>query len=514
MNKLLRMCVLCSVVILMMLVVIPLTKAEEKQQDNSSISADLDYIPIFGEGGSILESEITLDNDWVISDNNMIACKIASYSAVSYAEVKVNLDFGVVLLDNTVTYCTSSTSNFNLYKNYDGYKFGFEYSKNITDFVYNEEKRIYTATVAVNIIPQDGKKEATIVTLDCDASSLMYYYSLIIGDSNPQEETKQDNAEVASDEEDFDAETTVDHAWTLIADLLTHYGDELKLSSGVQATLGGAGVRLLGDSIDCEEYNVVAFFDITEGTINVLGKRNDDLWQIITWKDVNPYIVQGNSIRIARNYHALDSWSNGSVCLVVKNGKKSVLLTTETKAEQFIDFCMLVSGLPKSAFDSGDFDPSSYSVEELSAIQDSISNYLSSTDETDKNEEDKNVLYNENGIYIEYRGIAHYSRKSWIVNIYVDNSSGKDIYVDTNNVRINRFAIGLSNDGARITDGSIYLANPNYDFIINVEDIKEYGISAIEKIEFDLRIYEGSWISGEQIAEVPITLEMYEQITE
>ena len=160
-----------------------------------------------------------------------------------------------------------------------------------------------------------------------------------------------------------------------------------------------------------------------------------------------------------------------------------------------------------------EFDPSQYSKEELSTIQGLISNYLSASDENEE-DENKNVWYNENGIYIEYKGIAHYSKKSWILNIYVDNSSGKEIYVDTNNVRINRFSVGLSNDGARITDGSIYMANPNFDFIIDIEDLKEYEVSAIEKIEFDLRIYEGSWITGEQIAELPITLEMYEPITE
>ena len=164
-----------------------------------------------------------------------------------------------------------------------------------------------------------------------------------------------------------------------------------------------------------------------------------------------------------------------------------------------------------AAYADVEFDPSQYSEEELSAIQEKISNYLSSLSKTEE-DEDENVLYNENGIYIEYRGIVHYSKDSWIFNIYVENSSGKELFMTTKKLRINRFAMGFSNNGAKISDGTIYLSSPNFRFILDTDDLKEYGISAIEKIEFNLGIYEESEFSGEAIAELPITIETYEPV--
>ena len=157
------------------------------------------------------------------------------------------------------------------------------------------------------------------------------------------------------------------------------------------------------------------------------------------------------------------------------------------------------------------FDPSQYSVEELSAIQDIISNYLSQN-ENNAEDDSKAVLYNENGICIEFKGIDHYSKSNWLINLYIENNYGEEISVLLNDGRANRFAIEFSNGFTTIGDDSVYLAKPNFDFLIKIDDLNEYGISTLETLDFNLVIKKGGWLTGEKIAEVPVTLELHETV--
>ena len=64
--------------------------------------------------------------------------------------------------------------------------------------------------------------------------------------------------------------------------------------------------------------------------------------------------------------------------------------------------------------------------------------------------------------------------------------------------------MGLSNNGTGIPAKSKYLAEPNFNFIIDLEDLAIYDITTLETLYFNLTIEDGT--SYETIIEVPINL--------
>lgn len=116
------------------------------------------------------------------------------------------------------------------------------------------------------------------------------------------------------------------------------------------------------------------------------------------------------------------------------------------------------------------------------------------------------VLLNSDNIYVEFRGIEEYSSKSWIVNLYVENNRDSEIYVSLRDGQVNKFSMGFSNNGISIPAGSKYLAAPNFDLIINIDDLNDYGITNIETLDFTLRI--STEMFGDLISETPVSLEV------
>ncbi len=114
------------------------------------------------------------------------------------------------------------------------------------------------------------------------------------------------------------------------------------------------------------------------------------------------------------------------------------------------------------------------------------------------------VLLDQNGIYVEYRGIAEHSDESWILNLYAENNTDAEIYLTTDDCLINNASMGLSNNGTGIPAKSKYLAEPNFNFIIDLEDLAIYDITTLETLSFNLTIEDGT--SYETIIEVPINL--------
>ena len=128
--------------------------------------------------------------------------------------------------------------------------------------------------------------------------------------------------------------------------------------------------------------------------------------------------------------------------------------------------------------------------------------------ETYANEETTNeaiTLVDQDGIYVEYRGIAEYSKDSWIINIYVENNKDEDFYLSLNNTLVNGYRVPLSNNGSDIQAGSKYLSEPNFDLILDTEDLAAYGISKIENIKFDVDI--STSMFGDEILNTPVDLE-------
>ena len=105
------------------------------------------------------------------------------------------------------------------------------------------------------------------------------------------------------------------------------------------------------------------------------------------------------------------------------------------------------------------------------------------TSETTDATETSQVLLDQDGIYVEYRGIVEHSSDSWIVNLYVENNTQNDFYLSLRNVVINGCYCSLSNSGTTIQTGSKYLAEPNFNFVLDTDKLSAYGISEITAVQ-------------------------------
>lgn len=149
--------------------------------------------------------------------------------------------------------------------------------------------------------------------------------------------------------------------------------------------------------------------------------------------------------------------------------------------------------------------------EESINSQDSNESTVESMSETIEETLSNQVLLNADDIYVEYRGIEEHSTDTWIINLYVENNRDSEIYLSLRDGLINKFAITFSNNGASIPANSKYLAAPNYDMIINLEDLSTYGITTIETLDFNL--YASTAMFGDLISETAVNLEINKPIT-
>lgn len=113
--------------------------------------------------------------------------------------------------------------------------------------------------------------------------------------------------------------------------------------------------------------------------------------------------------------------------------------------------------------------------------------------------EETQVVIDNSDILVEYRGITEFSSDSWIVNLYIENRSGKELYVDADDVLINNYNVRLANNNESIPAGSKFLAQPNFKYIIDTNELAEYGIEKMTDINFTLKVKE-EW-SGDSIYE-------------
>ena len=115
------------------------------------------------------------------------------------------------------------------------------------------------------------------------------------------------------------------------------------------------------------------------------------------------------------------------------------------------------------------------------------------------------VLVDQDDIYVEYRGIVEHSSSSWVINLYVENNRDNDFYLSLRNVLINGCKMSISNNGGTIQSGSKYLAEPNFDLVLNTDDLSAYGISQITDISFDVHVT--TEMFGDVILTTPVLLE-------
>lgn len=113
------------------------------------------------------------------------------------------------------------------------------------------------------------------------------------------------------------------------------------------------------------------------------------------------------------------------------------------------------------------------------------------------------IILDENDILVKYTGIKEYSADSWIVNVSVENNRDSSIYFQLRDIQINSFSLDLSNNGITIPAHSKYIAFPNFNLIIDVDDLDSYGITSIDDLDFTVDI--STSFIGEKICEVPFS---------
>lgn len=150
-------------------------------------------------------------------------------------------------------------------------------------------------------------------------------------------------------------------------------------------------------------------------------------------------------------------------------------------------------------------------TEDISQIEseDTTTEAATIEDETDSSNAleaagDNNVLLDEDGVHVEFRGIEEYSSSSYIVDLYIENNTDSAIYVSIRDGLVNNYSIGFANNGNTIEAGAKYLASANFDYIIDVDDLEAYGITTIENLDFNL--YISTEMFGDVISETPVSL--------
>ena len=148
------------------------------------------------------------------------------------------------------------------------------------------------------------------------------------------------------------------------------------------------------------------------------------------------------------------------------------------------------------------FDPAQYTEEELREIDTLIHMHLSKTEEG-------TVLYDDNGIYIEYRGLykCSYSRDIGI-NLFIQNNSGKPfLYYLATDEYVNKAYMDFRGAGIyEIHDGTMLMTKTVDQFLIRFDALKEWGVTTIQNIEFtiDFTVLVGNW--RETYCTVPVSL--------
>lgn len=155
---------------------------------------------------------------------------------------------------------------------------------------------------------------------------------------------------------------------------------------------------------------------------------------------------------------------------------------------------ILVLGLLLPAYADVDFDPSKYTVEELKEIRDLLYQWIPRSPE-------KECVYNENGIYIEARGIK--TERTWgdmpVIWFYVENNSDQDICVKLADeadpygyyAYINRCKVEISNVVSEVPKSVIYMSGTSDElaFMFESESLQDYEITEITSLKYDLRLY-------------------------
>ena len=202
MKRWFRNSIICCITMLLVIVPTLGAIAEDQSQQDQSNTDSVDYIPIFSEGGRVQQSEVELENEWVVSDNHMFACRIIKYTVISYGVVEATLQYGVVLEDGTILYCCNTSVDLDLSPDDDDdVLLAFGYASNITNFVYKEDESKYAFDVGIRAGYFDNITYTEII-VSILASDLEHFYNQVYSIDNVEENEEQEY-ETNNDNNDY-----------------------------------------------------------------------------------------------------------------------------------------------------------------------------------------------------------------------------------------------------------------------------------------------------------------------
>ena len=152
-----------------------------------------------------------------------------------------------------------------------------------------------------------------------------------------------------------------------------------------------------------------------------------------------------------------------------------------------------------------------------SVVSENSENHSSPTDNTkeaDKKNSQKEdiseVIYDKDGIYIEYRGIYYDSRDGWIssdwmINLYIENNTSEDINTIISGLVCNgKYSLNMSNGLNTISTNTVFLSSAKYSNIIDTDELKKYGVNHLDTVDVTLEIKKDSFKT--EIATIPLSL--------
>ena len=115
------------------------------------------------------------------------------------------------------------------------------------------------------------------------------------------------------------------------------------------------------------------------------------------------------------------------------------------------------------------------------------------------------VMLDQDGIYVEYRGFEKYSTHSYVINLYIENNRDTSFYFSLGNTMLNDYLITVANNGIEIPAHSKYMTLPQFDLVIDVDDMNACGITTLYSLRTTLEIETER--NGDMICSMPVGLE-------
>lgn len=158
---------------------------------------------------------------------------------------------------------------------------------------------------------------------------------------------------------------------------------------------------------------------------------------------------------------------------------------------------LVLTTLCTMAYAETAFDPSQYTEEELREIDTLIHMHLTKTEEG-------TVLYDENGIYVEFKGLYLDPYHDAIgVNVLVQNNSGKYLSFEIWDTTVNKATMWFWNaTNFWLHDGTMHMTKPE-QWLVPFENLADWEFTTIHSIDFTISVQDENW---NEYCRIPVSL--------